>query len=108
MRTQFPNPTAVWTADDARVVLDEWRRSGESVAAFARKHGLSAPRLYWWKKQLTSRQADQALSLVPATIVTRTREASIAIRLPGNVTIDVTSASPSWVAAIVAELARLP
>ncbi len=38
------------------------------------------------------------------TIVTR--EASVAIKLPCNVTIEVTSASPSWIAALVSELSR--
>ena len=103
MRTRFPDPADSWSDDDARVVLDEWRRSGDSIAAFARKHGVTAPRLYWWKKRLVT-SAGPTLSLVPATIVTR--EATIAIRLPGDVTIEVANASPSWVAAIVAELTK--
>lgn len=103
MRTRFPDPADSWSDDDARVVLDEWRRSGDSIAAFARKHGVTAPRLYWWKKRLVA-SAAPTLSLVPATIVTR--EATIVIRLPGDVTIEVADASPNWVAAIVAELTR--
>ena len=103
MRTRFPDPAAAWTDDDARVALDEWRRSGDSIAAFARKHGVTAPRLYWWKKRLAA-PATARLSLVPATIVMS--EASIAIRLPGDVKIEVANASPSWVAAIVTELTR--
>jgi transposase-like protein len=101
MRIQFPDPADAWTDDDARRALDEWRRSGETVAAFARRHGVTAARLYWWKKRLTARPT---LSLVPASIIST--GASITIRLPGEVAIEVANASPSWVAAIVAELTR--
>jgi transposase-like protein len=38
--------------EDARMILDEWPLSGSSIAAFARKHGVNAARLYWWKKRL--------------------------------------------------------
>lgn len=103
MRTRFPDPAETWTIADARMVLDEWRRSGDSMAVFARKHGVPPPRLYWWKKRLASPVAP-TLSLVPATIVTR--EVTIAIRLPGDVTLEVANASASWVASIIAELTR--
>src|SRR5258705_5598101 len=103
MQTRFPDPGQTWTDDEARVVLDEWRRSGESIAAFARKHGFAAPRLYWWKKRLLS-VTTRGLSLVPAAIIST--GASVTIRLPGEVALEVANASPSWVAAIVAELTR--
>ena len=45
------------------------------------------------------------LSLIPATIVS-TSGSAVTIRLPGEVTIEVANASPSWVAAVVAELTR--
>ena len=103
MRTRFPDPADTWTEDDARAVLDEWRRSGESIAAFARTRGVAAPRLYWWKKRLPA-PVTSALSLVPASIIST--GASVTIHLPGEVTIEVANASPSWVAAIVVELTR--
>jgi transposase-like protein len=103
MRTGFPDPAETWTVAEARVVLDQWRRSGASMTVFARKHGVTAPRLYWWKKRLASRAAPTP-SLVPATIVTHA--ATITIRLPGDVTVEVANASPSWVASIIAELTR--
>lgn len=74
------------------------------MAAFARRHGVGAARLYWWKRRLAASPASTTLSLVPATIITR--EAAIAIRLPGEITIEVANASPSWVASIIAELTR--
>jgi transposase-like protein len=103
MQTRFPDPSETWTHDEARVVLDEWGRSGESIAAFARKHGFAAPRLYWWRKRLRSAKTG-ALSLVPASIIST--GASVTIRLPGEVAMEVANASPSWVAAVVAELTR--
>ena len=41
-----------WRATDAEQVLEAWRRSGQSAAAFARGHGLSAARLLRWQARL--------------------------------------------------------
>lgn len=41
-----------WGASDARTVLAAWRASGESLAAFSRRHGLSYYRLQSWRKRL--------------------------------------------------------
>ena len=41
-----------WRAEDARVVLDAWADSGQSVAAFAREHGLQRARLHRWRRRL--------------------------------------------------------
>jgi len=41
-----------WRAVDAERALATWRRSGQSVAAFAREHGLSAARLLRWRARL--------------------------------------------------------
>src|SRR3979409_1051733 len=72
MRTRFPDLAGTWTDEDARTMLEEWRRSGDSIAAFARRRSVSAWRLYAWRKKLrttaTSR-AGPALSLVPGAIV---------------------------------------
>jgi transposase-like protein len=107
MRTRLPDPADAWTDEEARTVLDEWRRGGETIAAFARRRGLTASRLYWWRKRLpvdAPRAAASPLSLVPASILSA--ETTLTIRLPGEVAIEVTNTSPSWVAALVAELAR--
>jgi transposase-like protein len=101
-----------WTDHDARTVLDEWRRSGDSLAGFARKHGVTSARLYWWRKKLQATRAaapapaprPPSMSLVPASIMSG--GATLTIRLSGEVSIDVADASPSWVAAMVAELTR--
>ena len=89
-------------------MFEEWRRSGESIAAFARRRSVSAWRLYAWRKKLrtsaTSR-AEPTLSLVPASIVA-VSSTTLTLRLPGEVSIDVTNVSPIWVATLVAELTR--
>jgi hypothetical protein len=41
-----------WRAADAEQVLEAWRRSGQSAAAFARGHELSAARLLRWQARL--------------------------------------------------------
>ena len=41
-----------WSEDEARSVLAAASRSGVSLAAFARRHGLSDRTLYWWRSQL--------------------------------------------------------
>lgn len=77
------------------------------MAAFARKHGVTGARLYWWKKRLPPvAPTTPTLSLVPASIMSS--GARLTIRLPGEVSIDVEDASPSWVAAMVSELTRPP
>ncbi len=46
----------MWTAEDAKGVLDELAASGEPLSAFARRRGLVPQRLYWWKKRLAERR----------------------------------------------------
>jgi transposase-like protein len=108
MRKQVPDPAGTWTDDEARAVLEEWRRSGDSIAAFARRHSVPAWRLYSWREKLrTTAKPGTAptLSLVPASIVA-VSGATLTLRLPGEVSIDIANASPSWVATLVVELTR--
>lgn len=43
-----------WRADDAQEVLTLWRRSGTSLAGFAREYGLCPNRLARWRDRLQS------------------------------------------------------
>lgn len=43
-----------WTAEQARVVLEQLDRSGLSVRRFAVTHGLGVERVYRWKRRLRS------------------------------------------------------
>lgn len=43
-----------WTEEEARAVLAAAKRSGLSLSAFARRHGLSDRTLYWWQMRTRS------------------------------------------------------
>lgn len=43
-----------WREADARLVLESWRESGESLRAFARRHGVQRARLSRWRARLDS------------------------------------------------------
>lgn len=102
----LPDGSDAWCADDARRIFDEWKRSGESLAAFGRRHGYAAERLYWWRRRLAAEPAElTTLSLVPATVTTETA-APITIRLPNGIGIESSGATPAWIAAVVSELTR--
>lgn len=69
---------------------------------------MSAPRLYWWRRRLkvTTLATDPRpeIRLAPAMIVST--EATVELRLPSGVVVEVTGASPSWTAAMIIELTR--
>jgi transposase-like protein len=104
--SSIPDLRKVWTADDARRVLEEWNRTGGSLAEFSRRNGIDAARLYWWRKRLGSESPTAArVSLVPATI-TSAPASAITIRLPNEIAVELTHVTPQEVAALVAELTR--
>jgi transposase-like protein len=101
-----PDPREIWKPEDARGLLDEWKRSGGPLAEFSRRHGIDPARLYWWRKRLASEPPrETALSLVPATI-TASPASGITIRLPNDIAIELTRATPQEVATLVSELSR--
>jgi hypothetical protein len=65
-----------WTREVARQALEEWRTSGLPLEAYARRRGVVAQRLRWWRKQL-GMEVEQASSprqrstLVPVTVTVR-------------------------------------
>lgn len=106
----FPTTTR-WTEDDARVALDAWKRSGVGAHAFAREHGITAQRLYWWRDRLAVRPL---VSLVPGKIVDVVDRrddgdgARVTVRVDSvaGTTITISGATASWIAGFVRELAR--
>jgi hypothetical protein len=101
---RLPTSSKYWSEAEGRAVIEAWRRSGESRAGFARRHGLQTKRLKYWAGRL-SRAAEptRRLALVPATVVGA--ELSAVIRA-GEVTIELASATPEQVATIAQALAR--
>lgn len=47
-----------WGEAEARVALGEWRRSGKSLAVFARELGVSSMKLGRWRQRLGGQQED--------------------------------------------------
>jgi transposase-like protein len=45
-----------WRADDATVMVEAWRRSGESVSDFARRYGLRGERISRWVSRIQKRE----------------------------------------------------
>jgi transposase-like protein len=99
-----------WARTDAELVLDALERSGDSVAGFARTHGLSAPKLFWWRSQLSSepppvppsREAE-SLSFAPV-VVTGLGRAPAAVVRQGALEIDILDPSKveaSWLASVL-------
>jgi transposase-like protein len=112
-----------WTADEARSVLAAWRASGLSICGFARKHGLTAQRLSWWRRRLGAWEEEVVTdgvdavergSLVPVVVSTMESGQAggtgvVSIQLRGGTSIVISEPSavePQWVARLVSELER--
>lgn len=104
-----------WKREGAARVLSDWASSGESMAAFARRHRLGLHRLQWWRAQL-AQTADchaQAVRLIPA-VPRRAPLISIGSPAAGVVSVTIGAArievndpgqtDPRWLAALVSEL----
>jgi hypothetical protein len=76
-----------WREADARVVVEAWRSSGETVAGFARRQGVEHKRLARWVRRLEG-EAAGPLRFHPVQLVGSLPEtgggAPIDIQLPGG------------------------
>jgi hypothetical protein len=107
-----------WTAVDARAVLQMWRASRQSMAAFGRRNGVGAQRLSWWNKRLADwrdQGGDERASepsLVPAIVrgsEVALHAAALVVRLPSGIAFEIAdpgAVAPPWLAAVVSELSR--
>ena len=113
-----------WRADDARWAVATWAASGETIAAFAARHGLHRERLRRWRSRLDGprgarrqrpdrpQTAARPVALVPVSVRTSTPLAmdddSRVVVAAGGVRIgirDLSSTSPDWVARLIGRLA---
>ncbi len=101
-----------WSEADARVVLAELERSGDSVSAFARAHGLSAQRLFWWRSRLSDEARDEValeqLSFAPVVVTGLGRAPAVVLRV-GELEIDIhepLKVEPAWLAQVLAATKR--
>jgi len=76
-----------WREADARILVDAWRESGESVSGFARRQGVERKRLARWVRRLEG-AAGGPLHFHPVRLVESTVEtgggAPIDIELAGG------------------------
>ncbi len=101
---KLPTESRYWHEADGRRVVEAWLRSGETAAAFARRHGLSTKRLAYWRKRLTV-PPPTSMSLVPATVVVPDELAAV-IRVPSDVTIELAHATPAQIAEVALAVVR--
>jgi transposase-like protein len=114
-----------WTEEEGRRVIEAWSRSGETVPAFARRVGLGAQRLYWWRVRLgragvgvieagtVSAPAPSFLPVVvrAASASTAGAGAPVTVCARGGVRVEVAAldaVSASWVAMLVRSLEEAP
>lgn len=105
-----------WTAEDAAHVLSAWKASGLSLAAFSRRHTLTAQRVAWWRDRLAKVNksgparkgaAAAAFSFVPAVLRdcgAGNRSAAVTIRMHGGMAVEVADpalVSPRWLSALI-------
>lgn len=106
-----------WTAGEAREVLAAWKRSGLPLATFARRRGLSAERVRWWRQRLGDWRGggEERARLVPVVVTDAARDQSagasgmVRVHAPGGVVVEITAVEAvpaSWVSALVLGLAR--
>jgi hypothetical protein len=96
-----------WTAAEARDVVERWRGSGHSAAAFAAEHRISASRLWYWSKQLEQQEPNG----VPQFVAVGVRAEANAVHAVeiglGGLTLRVREgADPGFIARLVSALQR--
>jgi len=76
-----------WREADARVVIEGWHRSSETLSGFARRHGIAPPRLARWVRRLEG-AGGEVVRFHPVRVVEREPErgsgAPIEIHLAGG------------------------
>jgi transposase-like protein len=102
-----------WSEDEARGVIDAWRESGETVAAFARREGLAAHRVYWWRGRLGGGSMPAAsllpvvLRATPGPMMSRAAGISVWTRQGHRIDVaEVDEASARWVAMMMKSISE--
>lgn len=77
-----------WRAADARVVVEAWRRSGEPLSRFAKRHGVDPRRIARWASRLRGSGGPGALQFHPVRLAPEASQiwgsSSIEIELVGG------------------------
>jgi hypothetical protein len=62
---------AYWRESEARVLVEAWQSSGETLAAFARRYGVDRQRLCRWVGRLEGAAASETVRFHPVRLVDR-------------------------------------
>jgi hypothetical protein len=76
-----------WTEIEARGVLEAWKRSGQTLEAYARSRGLVPQRLHWWKTKLGFGKSGDTRSRAVAVLPVHVAEARTDTRRGEPVTV---------------------
>ncbi len=68
-----------WSEQDAKEALSELARSGEGIARFARRKGVSEQRLHYWRKRLGQTSAPAFVAVPVAASIAQIEIASEAV-----------------------------
>ena len=94
-----------WTEVDAQAIVETQRRSGMSLAAFARRHRVSPQRLYDWRRRLKVGVAPRFLPVTLKATTVRSPEATpVTIVLRGGRRVRV---APGFDDRLLAEVVRV-
>lgn len=98
-----------WKADEARDALLAWEKSGQPLAVYARRLGVSDSRLRWWRDRLGEWNAPTEPRLVPVVVTSASAAAAVMVHVPGGITIEVTDAAAvpaEWMVSVTRGLVR--
>lgn len=95
-----------WTEDEAGAALDELARSGESAADFARRRGVSAQRIRYWKKRLGERTEQPAFVALTLPDVAAVRHSTLEVRIDDIIVAVPLHSDVEQVASLVSAIAR--
>ena len=119
MRTKLSarSPTSNrWDARRAQRMLAAWRRSGESLAGFARAHGVNSQRLLWWRKRLGEQVEPRPapvgpLAFIPAAVEPAPSAGRIVVRFRSGVDVEAADAAAipaKWLVVLARALVEKP
>ena len=100
-----------WKPEQARQELEDWRSSGQTLATYAERRGVTTTRLSWWRERLGEpNEPGSEMRLVPAIVTSMPASGGVVtVRLPGDVTLEVSDVRlvpADWVAAVAWKLSR--
>jgi hypothetical protein len=88
-----------------RNLIDRWKASGQSIAAFCAAHRVSPATFYSWRKRLATRGRDTAAPAPTFAPVRVVPDATAEVILPNGLIVRVLAATdPAAVARLVAAL----